>query len=160
VAVVVRIFGRHVSVDNFGGPHLEDRNTGRNLGCGRISVFGPQGTVAVDRGGSREEADIFSAVIRLQLVSFARVGWDPTRLHYRGGPGRGELQMIIRERGKEETWCIVAHPNPIEVRKFAIAFHQATGVPVARAYPTTTGHWHVEPLDGGDANVRFESIHE
>jgi hypothetical protein len=102
----------------------------------------------------------FSAVIRLQLVSFARVGWDPTRLHYRGGPGRGELQMIIRERGKEETWCIVAHPNPIEVRKFAIAFHQATGVPVARAYPTTTGHWHVEPLDGGDANVRFESIHE
>lgn len=94
----------------------------------------------------------FSEVMRLQMISFAPVGFSMRKLEYRGKPASGELQIVFTENGREETRCIVRLPHPPALKRFAIAFHAVTNVPFARVYPVAgTGEWVIEPFDMAEA---------
>jgi hypothetical protein len=121
---------------------------------------GPLPWIVVDRNARlvrlpREKRDIpMASVIRLQLVSFGRVGVSSQTLSYRGVPPSGEFQIVFDDGGTEQTWCVVYWPDADAVKAFSKAFHDATGIPVSRVYPTTTGEWHVEAFDGmGDGGA-------
>jgi hypothetical protein len=97
----------------------------------------------------RERRELpYEHVVRLQLVSFGKVGLSKSMLNYSGVPPSGELQIVFNDAGSEQTWCVVDQPDADPVNVFALAFHEATGVPVSRVYPTVSGEWHVEPFDG------------
>jgi hypothetical protein len=137
-----------IPIVGFFGPLLSARRRGRLP------------WIVVDRNAKlvrlpREKRDIpFASVIRLQLVSFAPVGVSFRTLSYRGVPPSGEFQIMFDDGGSERTWCVVYWPDPNAVKAFSKAFHEATGVPVSRAYPTSTGEWHVEAFDGtGDGGA-------
>jgi hypothetical protein len=90
----------------------------------------------------------FDDVVRLQLVSFDRVGGSAGSLTARDKPDTGELQIVFRKSGKVHTWAVVSSPYGPVVKQFSVAFRQITGVPVSRAYRNLIGEWQIEPYDG------------
>ena len=91
-------------------------------------------------------------VVRLQLVSFARVGWSARTLSYHGEPNSGEVQIVFHDGAREQTWCIVAWPAKNVIKRFAFVFHEATGIPVSRITHRVSGEAVVEAFDE-DANT-------
>jgi hypothetical protein len=89
----------------------------------------------------------WTRVVRLQLVSFARVGWSARTLSYHGEPYSGEVQIVFHDGPRDQTWCIVAWPAKDVFKRFAVAFHQATEIPVSRITHHVSGEWVVEAFD-------------
>lgn len=110
--------------------------------------------IVVDRGAKvihlpREKRDIpFADVVRLQVVTFGKVGWNGTSYHGPPTGTTGEVQIVFNDARGEQTWCFLSHPDPDAMRHFAASFRNATDIPVARAYPLTSGDWFVEAIDG------------
>jgi hypothetical protein len=91
----------------------------------------------------------FADVVRLQLVCFSRRGAFAEATGTGRDPPAGELQIVYRESGKEQTWCVVSELNVPAAKQFSVAIHQISGVPVARAiYHPALAEWRVEPFDG------------
>jgi hypothetical protein len=99
----------------------------------------------------------FDDLVRLQLVSFDRVGGPAGSLTARNKPDTGELQIVFHKSGKEHTWAVVSSPYGPVVKEFAVAFRQITGVPVSRAYRNLLGEWQVEPFDG-ESEVAAQAV--
>ena len=90
----------------------------------------------------------YSSVVRLQLVSFARVGWSSRTWSYHGEPYSGELQIVFRNGAREETWCVVSWPAAHVLKRFVVAFREASGIPVSRVTQRVGGEIVVEAFDG------------
>jgi len=92
----------------------------------------------------------FDEIVRLQVVSFGRVGLSKYYLSYRSEPNSGEVQIVVRNQNEQQTWSVVAWPSNEVLRQFVKAFTTATGIPVSRAFPLQSGDWKIKAFDDAD----------
>jgi hypothetical protein len=101
----------------------------------------------------------FAEVVRLQLVCFSRLGAFAEATGTGNKPPTGELQIVFRESGREQTWCVVSGLHVPAAKQFSVAFRQITGVPVSRAiYHPALREWRVEPFDGDWDSSALDSM--
>jgi hypothetical protein len=88
----------------------------------------------------------YGIVIRLQVVSFTKVGLSVEGLRYRGEPRSGEMQIVFQHDGKTQTRSVVSNVTPNVLKQFAKAFTEETAVPISRVIRLVNGDWVARPL--------------